>query len=94
MPEEPRRTLSVGERSIADQPSPANSRPMTGCVKWYNYPKGFGFVAVDGGGKDIFVHATTLERSGLADLSEGQRVSLQVVERPKGLEAVRIALAS
>jgi CspA family cold shock protein len=65
-----------------------------GQVKWYNHDKGFGFIAAEGGGRDIFVHASALQRSGLTALSEGQRVSLQVAERPKGLEAVNIALAA
>jgi cold shock CspA family protein len=45
---------------------------------WYNVEKGFGIVAADRGGKDVFVHATTLSRSGLGELSEGQRVRMQI----------------
>lgn len=64
-----------------------------GTVKWYNPDKGFGFIAVEGGGKDVFVHVTVISRSGLADLAEGQRVVVQVGQGPKGPEARGIELA-
>jgi CspA family cold shock protein len=47
----------------------------TGTVKFYNDQKGFGFIAPDNGGKDVFVHATALERAGMRSLVEGQKVS-------------------
>ena len=47
----------------------------TGTVKFYNSQKGFGFIQPDDGGKDVFVHATALERAGMTGLSEGQKVS-------------------
>jgi cold shock protein len=47
----------------------------TGTVKFYNGQKGFGFIQPDGGGKDVFVHATALERAGISGLNEGQKVS-------------------
>ena len=64
----------------------------TGTVKWYNAVKGFGFITRDGGGKDIFVHASALQRAGIASLSEGQRVVVGVVEGRKGPEAGSIQL--
>ena len=64
---------------------------MTGTVKWFNTDKGFGFIAPDGGGKDVFVHISVLGRSGLAGLAEGQAVSMRVIETPKGREAVSVA---
>ena len=54
--------------------------------------KGFGFIALNGGGKDVFVHISTLERSGLTNLAEGQPVIVDVVEGRKGLEAARVRL--
>lgn len=64
----------------------------TGTVKWYNAVKGFGFITRDGGGKDIFVHASVLQRGGITSLSEGQRVVVGIVEGRKGPEAESIRL--
>jgi len=50
----------------------------TGIVKWYNPTKGFGFIAPDQGGEDIFVHASALERAGMSSLSEGQALSYEL----------------
>ena len=49
-----------------------------GVVKFFNTSKGFGFIAPEGGGKDVFVHITALQRSGLQQLEEGQKVSFEV----------------
>lgn len=57
-----------------------------GTVKWYNPEKGFGFIAPDNGEKDVFVHATTLSRSGLSVLVEGQKVFVECGQGKKGLE--------
>jgi len=55
-----------------------------GTVKWFNATKGFGFIQPEGGSKDVFVHISAVERSGLGTLNEGQRVSFDVVnERGK-----------
>ena len=51
-----------------------------GTVKFYNDQKGFGFIQPEGGGKDVFVHATALERAGMRSLSEGQKVSFDTQE--------------
>ena len=51
-----------------------------GTVKFYNDQKGFGFIAPDNGGKDVFVHATALERAGMRSLAEGQKVSFDTQE--------------
>ena len=50
----------------------------TGTVKFYNGNKGYGFIAPDDGGKDVFVHATALERAGIHSIREGQKVSFDV----------------
>jgi CspA family cold shock protein len=56
----------------------------TGTVKWFNPAKGFGFIEPEGGDKDIFVHVSALEQAGMSTLTEGQRVSYDVVtERGK-----------
>ena len=61
----------------------------TGTVKFYNDQKGFGFIQPDDGGKDVFVHATALERAGMRGLVEGQKVSFDTAEdRRSGKVAV------
>ena len=61
----------------------------TGIVKFYNDMKGFGFIQPDDGGKDVFVHATALERAGMRGLAEGQKVSFDTAEdRRSGKVAV------
>ena len=63
---------------------------MNGTVKWYNATKGFGFVALPDGGKDVFVHASALQRAGMTSLAEGQSVVVGVVQGAKGPEAASI----
>lgn len=50
----------------------------TGTVRWFNSQKGFGFIEPDGGGMDVFVHVTAVEKSGLPGLTEGERVAFEV----------------
>ncbi|MGI4978450.1 MAG: cold shock domain-containing protein [Janthinobacterium lividum] len=65
---------------------------MGGTVKWYNPRKGFGFITPGSGGKDVFVHASTLERAGLTQLTDGQTVRMQVIQGAKGPEAASLTL--
>jgi CspA family cold shock protein len=58
-----------------------------GSVKWYNAEKGFGFIGLDGGDQDVFVHSTVIARSGLTSLSEGQKLIIKFAAGKKGLEA-------
>lgn len=51
----------------------------TGTVKWFNETKGYGFISPDGGGNDVFVHISAVERAGLRSLNEGQKVSYEMV---------------
>jgi CspA family cold shock protein len=94
------------DTSTAVQERPRSARPErpsypradrviaeeVGTVKWYNATKGFGFIAPDQGGKDIFVHASALERAGIMGLAEGQRVAVDVADGQKGPEAVGLRL--
>ena len=59
----------------------------TGKVKWFNPAKGFGFIQPDETGPDVFVHISALERAGIANLNEGQRVSFDVAPNNKGKES-------
>jgi cold shock protein len=97
--------LSV-DSSTAQQELPRRARPErpgypptdqaaveeSGTVKWYNATKGFGFIASDRGGKDIFVHASVLERAGITGLTKGQRVAVDVIDGRKGPEAAGLRL--
>jgi CspA family cold shock protein len=64
-----------------------------GTVKFFNSSKGFGFISPEGGGKDVFVHATALEAAGMNSLSEGQKVSFDIQPDAKGSKAVNLKTA-
>lgn len=59
----------------------------TGTVKWFNTTKGFGFIAPDGGTKDVFVHISAVERSGLTGLADNQKVSFDIQPGRDGRES-------
>ncbi len=62
----------------------------TGTVKFFNTTKGFGFIAPEDGSKDVFVHISAVERSGLGGLTDGQKVSFDVEQGDRGLKAVNL----
>jgi CspA family cold shock protein len=68
---------------------------QTGTVKFFNSDRGFGFITPDGGGKDVFVHVTALERSGIQQVREGQKLSFELENdrRGRGQQAVRLEAA-
>ncbi|MCI0466580.1 MAG: cold-shock protein [Beijerinckiaceae bacterium] len=69
---------------------------QTGIVKWFNSQKGFGFIQPESGGKDVFVHISAVERAGLNGLSEGQKVTFELVadSRSGKTSADRLQVAS
>ena len=61
-----------------------------GAVKWFNAEKGFGFIAQDGGGQDVFVHYSAIETDGYRSLDENQRVEFEVTQGPNGPQAEKV----
>jgi CspA family cold shock protein len=95
-PEAPRHARPMRPRGPGPARRPvdlSSTTEVSGIVKWYNPDKGFGFITPEGGGKDVFVHATVLERAGLIMLAEGQSVRVAVVQGAKGPEAGAIMLS-
>ena len=90
-----------GGGGYSERPRPAARAPvdlstaveMRGTVKWFNAEKGFGFVMPDGGGKDVFVHISALNRGGLSGLEPNQTVRMQVADGRRGPEAVSVESA-
>lgn len=82
---DPASTVQTARHEAADE--------TQGTVKFYNSDKGFGFIGLTDGGKDIFVHASTLSRSGISSLEEGQTVRVTYAQGTKGPEARSIWLA-
>ena len=66
----------------------------TGTVKWFNDSKGFGFITPTEGGEDLFAHHTAIQMAGFKTLKEGQKVSFEVVQGPKGKQASNIQAAA
>jgi CspA family cold shock protein len=62
----------------------------TGTVKWFNESKGFGFISPSDGGKDVFVHFSAIQGSGFKSLAEGQAVTFDVEDGPKGPQATNV----
>ena len=70
-----------------------SSSLTTGKVKWFNDPKGYGFIGVDGQ-KDVFVHFTAIKKDGYRSLSEGQVVQFEIIEGSKGMSAANVTVIS
>lgn len=79
-------------RARAAQSPSGDIITMSGTVKWYKVDKGFGFVVPDDGLKDIFIHKTCLDRHGVEDLREGQRLTMTIRNVPKGREVLDFSI--
>lgn len=66
----------------------------TGTVKWFNNEKGFGFIAVEGGGKDVFCHFSAITGDGYRSLNEGDEVEFRVEQGQKGLQAADVRVTN
>ena len=92
------RVVEIDTRSAIERSSrhptvdPSAAFDLTGKVKWFDDARGFGFIASDDFGRDVFIHSTTLGAAGIRGLVEGQAVSMRVVETPKGREAIEIVI--
>lgn len=76
--------------SCSKDESDRGSRMATGTVKWFNDAKGYGFITPDEGGEDLFAHFSAIQMNGFKTLKEGQKVSFEVVQGPKGKQASNI----
>lgn len=65
----------------------------TGTVKWFNNAKGYGFIAPQEGGDDVFVHYSAIQSEGYRSLNEGQNVNYEVEQGPKGLQATNVVVS-
>jgi CspA family cold shock protein len=90
--ERPQRSYGDAPRPRRVAPDPSTAVSVAGKVKWFDDAKGFGFVASDDGGKDVFVHISILGPAGVTHLAEGQPVNMRVVDTPKGREAVSLSI--
>ncbi len=88
----PTRQFDAPRTARRAAPDPTAGEHLEGKVKWFNETKGFGFVAVDDGGKDVFIHISALKAAGIPRLNDGQPVNMRVVDTPRGREAISISL--
>jgi len=74
-------------------PTSGDTQRLTGTVKWFNDAKGFGFITPDNGGEDLFAHFSSIQMNGFKTLKEGQKVSFEIAQGPKGKQALNINAA-
>lgn len=81
-------TVSTAETTSKSRSETSGRPKTTGTVKWFNTTKGYGFIEPEGGGKDVFVHISAVERSGLTDLADNQKVEYNLVAGRDGKKTV------
>jgi CspA family cold shock protein len=84
-PEDP--DLAAPRRNIADGSLEGDGGMPTGTVKWFNTTKGYGFIAPDDGGKDVFVHISAVEKAGLTGLADNQKIGYELRDGRDGRAA-------
>lgn len=77
----------INDRAHLRAPTTKELLMPTGTVKWFNTTKGYGFIAPDNGGKDIFVHISAVERAGMTGLADNQKVSYELIEGRDGRQS-------
>ncbi|MDB5599359.1 MAG: Cold shock protein CspB [Xanthobacteraceae bacterium] len=82
--------IGFGPEASVDADETASIIELTGAIKWFDVSKGFGFIVPDSGLPDVLLHVTCLRRDGYQTAYEGARVVVEVLNRPKGLQALRI----
>jgi len=85
--------LAPPEHFAHAEPDAKELAMAIGTVKFFNATKGFGFISPEGGGKDVFVHATAVEAAGMRSLQEGQRVSFDIQPDARGSKATNLKSA-
>ena len=80
----------MDESENQSEDAPQNTVEVSGTVKWFNAGKGFGFVTSDDGSGDIFLHLSALRQAGFSTVEQGATIVCEVVQGPKGLQAVRV----
>jgi len=76
-----------------DASASGSNAKSTGTVKWFNDAKGFGFITPDDGGEDLFAHFSSIQMNGFKTLKEGQKVAFEIIQGPKGKQALNITAA-
>src|SRR5215203_4515014 len=85
--------MSSAARGTVPQHETKEMNMATGTVKWFNAEKGFGFIAQDGGGEDVFVHFSAIQSGGYKSLDENQKVEFDLAQGPKGPQAENVRVS-
>ena len=86
-------TIHEAVRMSDSNAAQGDNPKATGTVKWFNDAKGFGFITPDDGGEDLFAHFSSIQMNGFKTLKEGQKVAFEIIQGPKGKQALNITAA-